>query len=132
MNLVYFSKTKNIERFILKLDQKYFKQIPGSALLKLNEPIILFTYTTGLGQVPKEVMTFCENNNIRYVIASGNRNWGKLFANSANLISTNYGADILYKFELSGTNKDLENVRNILKQLYNDNLEDYEKCDKLE
>ncbi len=132
MYLVYFSKTKNIERFIIKLDQKYFKQISGSALLKLQEPIILFTYTTGLGQVPNEVMTFCKNNNIRYVIASGNRNWGKLFAYSANLISEQFNADILYKFELSGTNLDLENVRNILQQLHSENLEDYEKCSKLE
>ncbi len=121
MKLVYFSKTGNIKRFIKNLNQPYYKQIEGHSNLQLNSDIILLTYTTGYGQIPPEVQAFCElhRNHIKYVIASGNRNWGPLFANSGNLIADQYGAKLLYKFELSGTNNDLDKISNILKTIAN-------------
>lgn len=119
MQLVYFSKTGNVSRFINKLNQNFFPTIKGGDFIS-ETPVILVTYTTGYGEIPSEVKTFCErnNHNIKFVIASGNRNWGEMFARSGDLIATQFDAKMLYKFELSGTNKDVNYVSNILKQIY--------------
>lgn len=119
MKLVYFSKTGNINRLIQNLNQSYFPEIQGDPELKLDNDIILITYTTGYGQIPPEVELFCERHStqIKYVIASGNRNWGKLFANSGNLIAARYNAELLYKLELSGNKQDLTHIRQLLKTI---------------
>ncbi len=121
MLLVYFSKTANVSRLINKLNQPYFKQVRGTADLIVDEPVILITYTTGMGEVPQEVYQFCQNNqpSLHYVMASGNRNWGKLFARSGDLIEQQFGAKLLYKFELSGSKNDLYNIGVHLKNIYN-------------
>ncbi len=125
MLLVYFSKTSNVNRFIKRLNQSYFKEVKGTSDLIVNEDIILVTYTSGMGEIPKEVLSFCNQNpkHIKYVIASGNRNWGKLFAKSGDLIRDYFGARLLYKFELSGTKNDLYNVNVILDKINNNSLE---------
>ncbi len=120
MLLVYFSKTTNVSRLINRLNQPYFKQVRGTADLIVDEPVILITYTTGMGEVPNEVYQFCQNNHLflQYVMASGNRNWGKLFARSGDLIEDQFGAKLLYKFELSGNRNDLYNINVHLQNIY--------------
>ncbi len=122
MYLVYFSTTGNIKRFIAKLDQNYFQQLVGTQNLKVDQPVIIITPTVGFGQIPDDVEQFCNSNKpfIKYVIASGNRNWGHMFANSGDLIATRYHATLLYKFELSGTSSDVESVKRILETIYKD------------
>lgn len=122
MQLVYFSKTGNTRRFINKLNQNFFPQMTSDDYVPNND-IILITYTTGYGEIPDEVQAFCNqhNENIKYVIASGNRNWGHLFARSGDLIASNYNASLLYKFELSGTTTDVQQVTKILENIYNEN-----------
>ncbi len=121
MLLVYFSKTANVSRLINKLNQPYFKQVRGTADLIVDEPVLLITYTTGMGEIPHEVYQFCQNNQsfLLFVMASGNRNWGKLFARSGDLIEEQFGAKLLYKFELSGNKNDLYNIGVHLKNIYN-------------
>ncbi len=121
MNLIYFSKTGNVQRFINKLHIPHIKIVKGDDQMQVKTDTIVLTYTTGMGEVPAEVDAFCKKNNenIKYVIASGNRNWGKLFANSADEISNKYNAQILYKFELSGLSKDVTRVEQIITELIN-------------
>ncbi|PGQ63345.1 class Ib ribonucleoside-diphosphate reductase assembly flavoprotein NrdI, partial [Bacillus thuringiensis] len=78
--------------------------------LVIDEDFILITYTTGFGNVPERVLDFLERNNekLKGVSASGNRNWGDMFDASADKISTKYEVPIVSKFELSGTNNDVE------------------------
>ncbi len=125
MLLVYFSKTSNVKRFVKKLNHSNFIACEGTSNLLVNEPIILITYTTGMGEIPKDVLSFCKTNSqyIKYVIASGNRNWGKLFAKSGDLIEAEFGAKLLYKFELSGTTNDIYNVNMILTKINDNSLE---------
>ncbi|WOO87104.1 class Ib ribonucleoside-diphosphate reductase assembly flavoprotein NrdI [Mollicutes bacterium LVI A0039] len=125
MKIIYFTKTGNVARFIKKLAQNNFEQIQGNQQLIINEPVILITYTTGIGEIPPEVKTFCDNNRqwLTFVIASGNRNWGKLFALSGDLIASEYGVKLLYKFEISGTSKDVDNIRNLLEDIKRSNYE---------
>lgn len=76
----------------------------------MNEPYILITYTTGFGQVPQTTLDFLTNNHhfLLAVASSGNRNWGNNFGKSADIISELYKVPIIHKFELSGTQKDVE------------------------
>lgn len=107
MLVVWSSKTGNVKRFISKLG---IKNIELQDYLIINEPFVIITYTTGFGLVPQKVIDFLENNHfyLRGVASSGNRNWHNNFALAADKISQKYGVPIIHKFELSGTNKDVE------------------------
>lgn len=106
MLIVYDSMTGNVKRFISKL------RLPAVQIqnqMKIDEPFVLITYTTGFGQIPDKVSSFLEKNS-KYLIgvaASGNRNWGDRFAKSADLISECYNVPVISKFELSGTKNDV-------------------------
>lgn len=118
---IYFdSRTGNVRRFVDSISKKisinaidineyeYFDNIPGH----------LITYTTGSGQVPLTTSYFLERNFnlIISVSASGNRNWGKNFAKSADTISELYNLPILVKFELFGFPSDEEIfIKNVIK-----------------
>lgn len=105
--------TGNVQRFVTKLDMPNIKI---SESLVVEEPFVLVTYTTGFGKVPEQVFKFLENNhhNLRGVAASGNRNWGDMFARSADVIASRYilpdgkPMPILHKFEMSGTQEDVD------------------------
>lgn len=113
MLIVFDSKTGNVRRFVNKLGMPEAEVIEVDSGLKVSEPFILLTYTTGMGQVPKTTLDFLKTNhiNLRAVAASGNRNWGQSFALCANKISNMYGVPILHKFEMSGMPEDVEIVR---------------------
>ncbi|WP_282942578.1 class Ib ribonucleoside-diphosphate reductase assembly flavoprotein NrdI [Paenibacillus sp. RC67] len=110
MLIAYDTKTGNVRRFVEKLNMPTL-QIEDQ--MAVNEPFVLVTYTTGFGQVPEKVMSFLRKNhsNLIGVSASGNRNWGEGFARSADHIAKLYKVPILSKFELSGTNKDVEQFK---------------------
>ncbi|WP_336788550.1 class Ib ribonucleoside-diphosphate reductase assembly flavoprotein NrdI [Paenibacillus sp. MMO-177] len=116
MLVVYDSRTGNVKRFINKLNMR---AMPIGELDLVDEPFVLVTYTTGFGQVPDRVMSFLNRNGnkLQGVSASGNRNWGDGFAKSADTISSLFNVPVISKFELSGTNQDMEyfveRVRNI-------------------
>lgn len=107
MKIAYDSKTGNVRRFVKKLN---IDAIEINEDLILEELFVLITYTTGFGQVPQKVLQFLEKNhsNLLGVAASGNRNWGNNFCKSADTISNMYNVPIIHKFELSGTNKDVD------------------------
>ncbi|MFD2116277.1 class Ib ribonucleoside-diphosphate reductase assembly flavoprotein NrdI [Paenibacillus yanchengensis] len=107
MLIVYESRTGNVRRFISKLKMRAVSVDEQS---EINEPFVMVTYTTGFGQVPPKVDAFLERNaeHLRGVSASGNRNWGNRFAQSADYISEKYDVPVILKFELSGTVQDTE------------------------
>lgn len=116
MLVVYASKTGNVKRFVGKTG---LDSLEISKELIINEKYVLVTYTTGFGTVPEEVSAFLKNNskNLVGVVASGNRNWGDMFGASADKISKQYGVPVLMKFEMSGTNKELDLFREIMSRL---------------
>lgn len=116
MLVVYASKTGNVKRFVGKTG---LDSLEISKELIINEKYVLVTYTTGFGAVPEEVSAFLKNNskNLVGVVASGNRNWGDMFGASADKISKQYGVPVLMKFEMSGTNKELDLFREIMSRL---------------
>lgn len=110
MLIAYASMTGNVRRFINRLS---FPTINLKETQQIDEPYVLVTYTFNFGDVPQEVKHFLDrhiNNrrNLVGVAASGNRNWGSLFARSADIIATKFRVPILHKFELAGSEKDVQ------------------------
>lgn len=107
--------TGNVERFISKLNMNAMK-ITDETIAK--EEFICVTYTTGFGCVPEITKKFLNKNYpfLKGVSSSGNKNWGKNYAKSADVISLNYNVPIISKFELSGTKQDVEYFKRRVKE----------------
>lgn len=124
--LVYFSSTsENTKRFVEKT------LIPAERIplrwdlespLVVDYDYILVTPTYGAGNdsstVPKQVVKFLniEQNrkHLKGVIGAGNTNFGKHFCKAAEIISEKTGCPLLYRFEILGTQEDVEKVREIV------------------
>ena len=104
MKYAFASRTGNVEEIISSL---------GIDALRIDEPYILFTYTDGYGDVPAEVENFLMANGtlIQGVVCSGDTNYGDAYCQAADKISEDYGCEILYKVENSGTPEDIENIK---------------------
>ncbi|RDV27754.1 class Ib ribonucleoside-diphosphate reductase assembly flavoprotein NrdI [Lysinibacillus capsici] len=107
MRVYYASMTGNVRRFIQKtgLDTTDISCNPNP-----KEPFVLVTYTFGFGAVPKEVDAWLTQNYklLKGVAVSGNRNWGDNYGKAGDLIARKYNVPLLHKFELAGTDEDVQ------------------------
>lgn len=111
MKIVFYSQTGNVKRFVQKLKWDNANIINlAEEQPQMTEDFVIVTGTTNFGDTPGIVLSFLDQNRqyLRAVAASGNRNWGDLFAKAADNIATQYNIPILVKFELSGFAKDVE------------------------
>lgn len=117
MLIVYTSKTGNVARFVARLGLPCLRL--GDGTEQITEPCLLITYTTGFGQAPLEAVRFVEGNRpyVLGVAASGNRNWGDIFARAAEVLSLRYGIPIVHKFELAGTHQDIKTIQEAINAL---------------
>ena len=115
MQIVYHSFTGNCKRFAQNLDPnaRSTKELPI-----VEEDIVLVFPTVGFGQVPPIVKRYLQTNreHIKFVVSSGNRNWGPNFAKGADIITQHLGIPS-YKIELAGTTEDVENVKRRIAEL---------------
>ncbi len=120
-NLVYFSSSsENTLRFVERLGFPALR-IPLNVKqrLEVTEPYILIVPSYGgggiAGAVPAQVIRFLNSPAnralLRGVIASGNRNFGEGFCRAGDIIAQKCQVPYLYRFELLGTEQDIENVR---------------------
>lgn len=107
MLIAYDSRTGNVQRFVNKLQMRAVRIEPD---MRIEEPFVLITYTTGFGQIPDKSAAFLKQNHrwMAGVAASGNRNWGEGFAKSADRVAEQFGVPVVCKFELAGTGRDAE------------------------
>lgn len=119
MKIVYYSQTGNVKRFIKRLNWNDDVIDLTTYNDMIQDDFIIVTGTTNFGQTPEIVETFLQQNNahLKAVAASGNRNWGDLFAKAADNIAEQYNVPILVKFELSGFNKDIDSFKAGVEQL---------------
>ncbi len=79
--------------------------------------VICPTYADGQGRgaVPKPVIRFLNDSSrralLRGVIGAGNRNFGATYALAARVIAEKCGVPVLWRFELAGTDTDIQQVR---------------------
>lgn len=133
-DVVYFSSaSNNTARFI---ESCHFNEIgitthrlplrANDDEIHVNKPYVLITPTYGGGEfknaVPKQVKKFLNDpdnrKNIRGVIASGNANFGEAFCAAGDIISRKCNVPFMYYFELSGTQTDVDKVRNGLQEFF--------------
>ena len=124
-NLVYFSSvSENTHRFVQKLGLAALR-IPLHGRIEVDEPYVLVLPTYGGGRalgptddggyVPKQVIAFLNDEHnrslLRGVIAAGNTNFGAEFCYAGDVIARKCGVPYLYRFELMGTDEDVQAVR---------------------
>ena len=132
--LVYFSSvSENTHRFVQKLGMEATR-IPLRGRIQVDEPYVLVLPTYGGGHatpdinaggyVPKQVVAFLNDEHnrslLRGVIAAGNTNFGAEFCYAGDVVSRKCGVPYLYRFELMGTDEDVEAVRAGLADFWKD------------
>jgi protein involved in ribonucleotide reduction len=132
--LVYFSSvSENTHRFVQKLGMEATR-IPLRGRIQVDEPYVLVLPTYGGGHatpdinaggyVPKQVIAFLNDEHnrslLRGVIAAGNTNFGAEFCYAGDVVSRKCGVPYLYRFELMGTDEDVEAVRAGLADFWKD------------
>ncbi|MDF5820524.1 class Ib ribonucleoside-diphosphate reductase assembly flavoprotein NrdI [Corynebacterium felinum] len=128
--LVFFSSvSENTKRFVDKLGFPAIR-IPlrpsQEGMLYVNQPYVLIVPTYGGGNpkaaIPKQVRAFLnvpENRALlRGVITSGNTNFGEAYCTAGPMIAHKCGVPELYKFELLGTQRDVDVVRTGLEKFF--------------
>lgn len=132
-DLVYFSNvSNNTGRFVDKLQTPATK-IPikwdESNPLVVNTEYVLVVPTYGGGNdghtVPKQVKKFLsikENIELlRGVVGTGNTNFGSHYCKAAEVISAKFDVPLLYRVEITGTQDDIEQVKERLELLWRTN-----------
>jgi protein involved in ribonucleotide reduction len=132
--LVYFSSvSENTHRFVQKLGMEATR-IPLRGRIQVDEPYVLVLPTYGGGHVtpdinaggyvPKQVIAFLNDEHnrslLRGVIAAGNTNFGAEFCYAGDVVSRKCGVPYLYRFELMGTDEDVQAVRAGLADFWKD------------
>jgi protein involved in ribonucleotide reduction len=127
--LVYFSSvSENTHRFVEKLGiparriPLYAKQEP----LVMDEEFVLMVPTYGGGNqggaVPKQVIKFLNDTRnrtlIRGVISGGNTNFGEAYCLAGEIISAKCHVPHMYRFELLGTPRDVQQVHDGLEEFW--------------
>lgn len=127
MNIVFFSSiSNNTKRFVDKLELPAIRiPIKLQDRITVSSDFILITPTYGGGNgdtkgcVPKQVIHFLNDvsnrKHCKAVISSGNTNFGDTYCLAGPIISKKLNIPLLYQFELLGTQKDVEEVKKILK-----------------
>lgn len=127
--LVYFSgATGFTRRFVEKLGLPAYRiplmsrEVPDFVV---NDEYVLITPTyesKTQGYLPRQVALFLNNPvnraNMRAVIGTGNINFGSDYAIAADKISEKTRVPVLYKLELSGTNEDVDIVKEGLNRFW--------------
>lgn len=127
--IVYFSNVSEFtHKFVQKLDLPAVR-IPLNSQeaqsFTIDEEFVLITPTygaSGKGWVPKQVIKLLNNpdnrGNLRGVIGSGSLNFLEDYTRAADIISEKCSVPVLYRFELAGTDEDVENTQKGLKSFW--------------
>ena len=121
-DLVFFSSvSENTLRFVERLGRPAVR-IPlrprVEGMVRVCRPFVLVVPTYGGGEqagaVPKQVIAFLNDPAnralLRGVITAGNTNFGEHYCLAGPVISRKCGVPELYRFELLGTQRDIECV----------------------
>ncbi|MGO1560450.1 MAG: class Ib ribonucleoside-diphosphate reductase assembly flavoprotein NrdI [Actinomycetaceae bacterium] len=129
-DLVFFSSvSENTRRFVEQLDRPAVR-IPlrprVEGMIRVARPFVLVVPTYGGGEqagaVPKQVIAFLNDPDnralLRGVITAGNTNFGEHYCLAGPIISRKCRVPELYRFELLGTQRDIETVNNGLDRFW--------------
>ncbi len=133
-DVVYFSSvSENTKRFVDKLGVKTvripLKTEDAAEFVHTKDSVLVVpTYGGGNegGTVPKQVIKFLNNpenrKHIKAVIAGGNTNFGDHFCRAGDIVAEKLGVPVLYRFEITGTPEDVNEVKERLARLWQTQL----------
>ncbi|MFZ9744325.1 MAG: class Ib ribonucleoside-diphosphate reductase assembly flavoprotein NrdI [Aquiluna sp.] len=133
-DVVYFSSvSENTKRFVDKLGVKTVRiplKTEDAAEFVHSQDSVLVVPTYGGGNeggtVPKQVIKFLNNpenrKHIKAVIAGGNTNFGDHFCRAGDIVADKLGVPVLYRFEITGTPEDVNEVKERLARLWQTQL----------
>lgn len=131
--MFFSSVTENTARMVQKLDLPAVRiplKTADAESFTVDEDFILMTPTYGSGRVPPQVVKFLnfEPNRVRCkgVIGSGNRNFFEDFAKAGDIVSAKLQVPILYRFELAGTNEDVQILREGIENFWQKSLTNHQ------
>lgn len=119
VEVIFYSKISgNTKFFVDRLGIKN-KRIPEDGNLIATTPYVLIFPSYGggrdKGSVPKPVVEFIKKEENRRhilgIVGSGDRNYGDKFCQGAKMLSEKIKIPILYKYEIRGTNNEVNDVR---------------------
>ena len=122
MKIAYYSRTGNVEAFV----KWYLMDALGDGYEARNieewdadEPFILITPSYNMEEIVDEVEEWLNSSlyYLRGVVGSGNRNFGKAFCVSANLIAEDYDVPLLANFELRGNERVAKELATKIKKI---------------
>ncbi|AIR71014.1 class Ib ribonucleoside-diphosphate reductase assembly flavoprotein NrdI [Dickeya fangzhongdai] len=128
--IIYFSsQSENTHRFVCRLELPTMRipLLAEAPMPDIASPYILVVPSYGggggtHGAVPRQVIHFLNQSSrralLRGVIAAGNRNFGAAYAIAGDIIAAKCQIPCLYRFELSGTPEDVDNVRRGVTQFW--------------
>lgn len=129
MHIVFFSSvTENTKRFVDKLGMSNTRIPIHGDPPRMYTPYILITpsYGTGSRDLPPQVMRFLRDEenreNLAGVVGAGNMNFGALYGIAAKKVAEKCKVDLLYLFELAGTDEDVNAVRDGLAKMDERNI----------
>jgi len=120
MKIVYFTVTGQTRRFIKKLDLAAYEIEPADPFFEINEPFVLVvpTYDQEITEVVNDFLDYKSNQEqLRGVAGSGNLNFAELFVYTAKDIAREYKVPMVFAFEFSGTNEDVESFKKVVSEL---------------
>lgn len=120
MKIVYFSVTGQTRRFVKKLDLAAYEIEPANPFFEINEPFVLVvpTYDLEITEVVNDFLDYKSNReNLQGVAGGGNLNFAELFVYTAKDIARDYNVPMLFAFEFSGTNEDVESFKKVVNEL---------------
>src|SRR5699024_4079193 len=101
-------------RFIKKTELTNVMEITqNNCSERIEEPFVLVTGAIGFGEVPQLVQAFLEVNDdlLKAVAASENRNWGQNFAKVGRPLSERNQVPLLLEYEVQGTADDIDEYK---------------------
>ncbi|RRC94854.1 class Ib ribonucleoside-diphosphate reductase assembly flavoprotein NrdI [Schaalia canis] len=129
-DLVFFSSaSENTLRFVQRLERPALR-IPlrprKEGMIRVSTPYVLIVPTYGggarEGAIPRQVALFLNDPQnrslLRGVITSGNTNFGEAYCLAGPMIASKCHVPELYRFELLGTQRDVEKVKNGLTRFW--------------
>ncbi len=120
MDIYYFSLTGQTRRFLEKTPFNAIEITPEDPLIPVTEPFILAvpTYEKDMLEPVFDFLDYEDNEEfLKGIICSGNRNFAELFVFSGKHLAKKYQVPLLLAFEFSGTQKDVEKLMEAVKKI---------------
>jgi protein involved in ribonucleotide reduction len=114
MLLVYMSLTGNVKNFIERVGMDSYELNPVNPYKEVNEDYIVVV-PSYVGYINDDVSDFIEyKDNIKHLVgfaSSGNLNFADLYCINGKELSKRYNKPLIFMFEYSGTDKDVEDFK---------------------